>query len=340
MRAHLLAGPVAPRHLRHLTALCAVALMVCCLPALAAEAPSTEPMAPAPVEGEQASLETPAPATPEAAPADEGFWLGDAYRYGRAGLLERTARDLVAIPANIGRWDGTDWGVFLSITTIVGGMMVPFETSPDVYFQRASRENLGEWRNHTWGPITDTVVWGGIFVAMGSTFLVGHFDNRPVLLEATSLLSEAFLLGQISQFVFKFAMGREGPENGDGTGRILGPVAFFGLFPSGTPSGHASTFFALMGALNTYVDDWRLTAAMVPVGLIFGLTLVISEYHFASDVVWGAAMGYALGTWVVNHRRSNRALPKKGEQDLWQWLVMPTLDTRTGTAGAALTVVF
>lgn len=332
MRSILNAGPVSPRPF---PLPCALALMLCSLTSFAADPAraSDETVEPVPQQ-EEARL------TPSEAPSDDGFWLGDRYRYGRAGLLERTARDLVAIPANIVRWDGTDWGVFLSLTTIVGGMMVPFENSPDVYFQRASREHLGEWRNYTWGPVTDGVVWGGIFVAMGSTFLVGHFNDRPELLEATSLLSEAFLLGQISQFVLKFALGREGPENGDGTGRILGPAHFFRLFPSGTPSGHASTFFALMGALNTYVDDWRLTAAMVPVGLLFAFTLVISEYHFASDVVWGATMGYALGSWVVRHRRANRTLPRKGEQDLWQWLVMPTVDHRTGAVGGALTVVF
>lgn len=339
MRCHRSPGPVLGRPLSSLYAL---VLLLSSLTALAAEAgPVGDPAsegASSPAEGSSRPTEKSSNLVP--AESDDGFWLGDRYRYGRAGLLERTARDLVAIPANIGRWDGTDWGVFLSLTTIVGAMMVPFEDSPDVYFQRASREHLGEWRTHTWGPVTDTVVWGGIFVAMGSTFLVGHYQDRPQLLEATSLLSEAFLLGQVSQFVFKFATGREGPENGDGTGKILGPAHFFRLFPSGTPSGHASTFFALMGALNTYVDDWRLTAAMVPVGLLFAFTLVISEYHFASDVVWGATMGYALGSWVVRHRRANRALPRKGEQDLWQWLVMPTVDHRSGAVGGALTVVF
>ncbi|HLT29620.1 MAG TPA: phosphatase PAP2 family protein [Myxococcaceae bacterium] len=275
---------------------------------------------------------------PELSTPDHGFWLDDAYRYGRAGLLERVARDLVAIPAGVARWDAQDWGIFLSLATIVGGMMIPFDDHPDYWFQTASKQ-LGPWRNQTWTPITDVTVWGGIFVAISSTFLYGYINERHDLLEATSLMSEAFILGQIAQFVFKFALGREGPEDGDGLGRILGPAEFFRLFPSGTPSGHAMTFFALMGALNTYVDSPTLTLAMVPVGLVFAFTLVISDYHYLSDVVWGATMGYAIGNWVVRHRRSKPGTAHDSPN--WKdWLVTPWVNPRTGASGAALTVVF
>lgn len=297
-------------------------------------APPVEPEIPL----SEAPAKTEAETAPELSEPDEGFWMGDAYRYGRAGLFERVARDLVAIPAGMARWSAQDWGVFVSLATIVGGMMIPFEDHPDYWFQTASK-SLGSWRNHTWTPITDVTVWGGIFVAMSSTFLYGYLNGRHDLLEATSLMSEAFILGQIAQFVFKFALGREGPEDGDGQGKILGPAHFFRLFPSGTPSGHAMTFFALMGALNTYVDNPALTLSMVPVGLIFAFTLVISDYHYLSDVVWGATMGYAIGSWVVRHRRSKPGTAH--DKPNWKdWLVTPWVNPRTGASGAALTVVF
>jgi hypothetical protein len=38
----------------------------------------------------------------------EGIFLGDGYRWARMGVVQRVLLDLVAIPANVGRWDGTD----------------------------------------------------------------------------------------------------------------------------------------------------------------------------------------------------------------------------------------
>jgi membrane-associated phospholipid phosphatase len=281
----------------------------------------------------------PAPSSAGVLEPAPGLFLGDGYRYGERGFLERTALDLVAIPAGVSRWDGQDWGLFLSVSTIVFGMMVPFEDSFDVWVQDWVREELGPWRHQVWTHLTEGIVWGSILAALATTTWVGFQEDRPELLEMVSLMSEAFALGQIFQLVFKLSLGREGPMNGDARGVIHGPQASLGLFPAGTPSGHASSFFALLGAFVTYWDQPALTLAMVPVGLVFAASLVISDYHFISDVVWGGAMGYALGSWVVRHRRS-RPDKLRRPDGAGEWLVVPWFDHSRGAAGGAFTMAF
>jgi hypothetical protein len=74
-----------------------------------------------------------------------------------------------------------------------------------------------------------------------------------------------------------------------------------------------------------------LTVATQLVGGLFCLSLFVDDYHFMSDVLWGASMGWAVGEWVVRHRStryiSNAGVPIR---------VLPIIDVKR--SGAALTV--
>ena len=51
-----------------------------------------------------------------------------------------------------------------------------------------------------------------------------------------------------------------------------------------------------------YVDNLPLSLALHAFGLAFATTIILDDYHFLSDVIWGGAMGFAIGQWVVHHR--------------------------------------
>ena len=51
-----------------------------------------------------------------------------------------------------------------------------------------------------------------------------------------------------------------------------------------------------------HYDIMRVMACLAVVLLHLAATIVMDDYHFLSDVIWGGAMGFAIGQWVVHHR--------------------------------------
>ncbi len=262
-------------------------------------------------EATEAGSQAPSPAcrpieakAPRCGVSLPGPYLGDALRWPKADLPTRFLADLAAIPLNLPRWTGEDVGTFVLFATPVLFLMVGPDPVPDVQIQRWVQAIFGprEQRFQLWTPLGDVLVWSGIWSLVGAAWLHGTLAGAPEYLEMVSLMLEAFGLAQVYQLFFKFLLGREGPKDGDGLARIHGPAKFFELFPAGTPSGHVATLYALMGAAGTYWAKPWLYAALMGFGLLFSATIVIDDYHFVSDVLWGAAMGWYLGRWVVRHR--------------------------------------
>jgi membrane-associated phospholipid phosphatase len=250
-------------------------------------------------------------------------------RYPEATLPVRVLNDLWQIPAGMPAWDLDDWLAFGGTTAAVGAMMWPASPSVDVRIQRSVHRLLGKEHARLWTPIGDPLVWGAVWTATFGSLAVGFIQERSDLPEMVSLMVEAFAVAQLYQLVFKLSLGREGPENGEGLGVIYGPSASLRLFPSGTPSGHAATFYALAGVVSAYWREPLLTLALQGAGLVVCVTLVTDDYHFASDVLWGAAMGYAIGHWVVGHRaRIDRRVDIASTVQFF-----PFLDARTGLVG-------
>src|SRR5690606_16359130 len=62
--------------------------------------------------------------------------LGPEHRWSERNVFERTALDVVAIPANLGRWDSRDWLQLAGWTGAVGVLMFAGEPSADVRLNR------------------------------------------------------------------------------------------------------------------------------------------------------------------------------------------------------------
>jgi len=231
--------------------------------------------------------------------------LGERFRYGHMALVPRAFTDLVAIPANIPWWSASEWGPALSIGAAVTMMMFPvLGPSADARLQHWVDGRIGTLRPQIWNKFYDAMFW----VAVGSAgfgVLSWGWDHQDAgLLELVSLLVEGYSVSQLYHVAFKLLLGREGPENGEGQGAIRGPLWSLRLYPAGTPSGHVAGFYGLVGVLATYYDQPLITLAAHFVGLVLSALMVVSDAHFVSDCLWGAAMGYAVGDWVVRHRSS------------------------------------
>jgi membrane-associated phospholipid phosphatase len=64
----------------------------------------------------------------------------------------------------------------------------------------------------------------------------------------------------------------------------------------GFPSGHMMVVAALMAALCRYYPAWR--PCCIVVGILLGVALVATDYHFLGDVIAGAFFGVLAEVWV------------------------------------------
>ncbi len=267
------------------------------------------------------------------APASAALLTGPEWRWDQRSFLERTLADFVSIPTGVADWSHRDFEVFSLWSAGVLALMSG-EGPPDVALQDWSHATFGRpgTRFTFWGAPTDVGLWTAIG-AVGIGLLVhGSTKDAPREVELVSLAVEAFCVAQVFQLVPKLLLGREGPMNGQGRALIFGPSMGWRLFPAGTPSGHAATIYAVMGTVSTYVDSPWLTAALQAFGLVTSFFLVIDDYHFLSDVLWGASMGWSIGDWVVRHR-STLYRDVAGEPVR----LVPVIDPR---GGAALSMSF
>jgi membrane-associated phospholipid phosphatase len=259
--------------------------------------------------------------------------LGERFRQPNMNIALRIGADLVAIPANLDRWESHEVAQFLAVSAAVGTLMWtpnPPHPSLDVRIQNAIRLELGPVPNRSfvfWNHFNEIAIWPLIY---GPMFVLGGYglwQGDPEYWEVASLSLEAVAVGQAFHVFAKTVLGREGPEQGEGYGLIHGPLAGLRLYPSGTPSGHATTLYALVGVISTYANVWWADLLLHAGAAFLVTTLVVDDYHYASDVLWGGAMGYAVGAWVVRNRSSRFAFDSSGAT--WRLEAMP-IETKNG----------
>jgi membrane-associated phospholipid phosphatase len=115
--------------------------------------------------------------------------------------------------------------------------------------------------------------------------------------------------------------GRQRPEAAGGVDHWSGPIGFIKQFEKGQtglydsfPSSHAATAFSLatVVAMEYEKNTW-VGAAAYAVATGVGLSRVMLDKHWLSDVLVGAAIGHAIGRMVVrNHRRRYPFVPTVG----------------------------
>lgn len=301
--------------------------------------------------------EAPSSSAAPTAPAEppRGLFLGDDWRYHHStpwpwlrGLALRTLADLISIPSTVVSWSVGDWALFAAVTAPTLAAFVPIDgRSADARLQDVLHQARGANCDvaptgsavcqtarpasfHVWTPASNLAIGLTQVLTPLTLMLVGALAGHEKLLEASTLAAEAMLVAQAYHVTLKLLMGREGVLHGSGEGRFFGPTRL--SFPDGFPSGHSASLFALIGAYSTYVDAAWLHVVLLGVGGALATWLVLDDYHFASEVFFGAATGYLVGRWVVRHRK---ALPATGVT----WQAVTPVVSASG-AGLASTWTF
>jgi membrane-associated phospholipid phosphatase len=130
-------------------------------------------------------------------------------------------------------------------------------------------------------------------------YLVDRDDWRHLAISAGA----ALLLADSITLVAKEAIGRARPDNG-GDKNCFHAFRFNGRDDS-LPSGHTASSFALATVLAGETDNNYLATAYYLGATWVGVSRMIQDHHWASDVVLGAAVG-GLSGWSVRQSAAKK----------------------------------
>jgi hypothetical protein len=257
----------------------------------------------------------------------EGPYLGPKYSWAEMPVGKRVVWDVVAIPANIPRWGTGDWVQVGLLAGAVTGLMLPLEPSGDVALDRWIAANARPRLPTVWSGPMQGALWGSLAVGGLGTWWWAVEHERWDIAQGMSLMGEAVAVTQVYHLAFKLLIGREGPMDGSDEGRVLGPGRGIVYYPAGTPSGHSATLYAVMGAGFAYFDPpmWFQLASHVAVGSLVAFH-VVDRRHYLSETLWGSAMGWSIGQWVVRHRASPRHPPDLSAEIMARIVPLPLRD--------------
>lgn len=247
---------------------------------------------------------------PVSAPSSEaGFLRGESLRYDEANVFVRLFADIPAIPVSIVTWNATEWATFGAVSLSVGGLMLPLGPPPDQRLDDLVTEHVDPWMPDIWGTPFQVPLWATVAAGGGFTWLVAALRGERQLAESASLAGEALAATQIYHLTLKLSLGRE-----DETGKLRGFPESLSQFPAGTPGGHFATLYSLYGAMEAYWRPrWYVRVFAHTLLAAGALTHFLNHRHLLSDQIWGAAMGYSIGWWVVRNRSTRYEFDPTGE---------------------------
>lgn len=144
-----------------------------------------------------------------------------------------------------------------------------------------------QWRegDEVLGVMGDVFVQGPVLVGLYFWSIKAQDDE---LHDVTTTLMSAYAINGVSAVLLKVIVNTDRPSTEVEDGRY------------GFPSFHAASSFAMASVLNEYYG-WQVgVPAYLMAGLV-GWTRIDARHHDLSDVMFGAAMGYVIGTSVARH---------------------------------------
>jgi len=182
------------------------------------------------------------------------------------------------------RWDDSDW---MMASSVVGGTWMFLILDEEI------RDGFEDSRSSTTDDVSDIFepFGNGAFSipALAAFYIYGYL-GKDAKAERTALIAvESFLVTGLFTTVIKVAAGRHRPSTGDSSTSFDGFTTDHKSFPSG----HSATVFAIATVIaNEYEDVPYIKPISYGIATMTGLSRINDEKHWASDVFFGAALGY------------------------------------------------
>lgn len=158
----------------------------------------------------------------------------------------------------------------------------------------------------------DLLAFPGTVMIGGTLYAVGRLADRPRMADLGLHTTEAIVLGEVVNFLIKGLAGRARPYNDPtnphdfkfGRGFLRENYRSF-------PSGHSVAGFAAAAAVTAEISRewpdlrWWVGPALYSGATLVGISRMYGNYHWASDVIIGAAIGTFSGLKVVKYHHSH-----------------------------------
>ena len=137
--------------------------------------------------------------------------------------------------------------------------------------------------------------YGGVWYTIAgitlSTYIVGRLRDDEKMIDAGKALIGSQIITQIATSALKFAVRRRRPDGSERTS---------------FPSGHASASFALASTIDSLYGH-KIGIPLHAFAGFVAFTRLSDNKHFASDVLFGAALGTSIGMATAKvHKKQNR----------------------------------
>ncbi len=169
-------------------------------------------------------------------------------------------------------------------------------------------------------------------------YFLGLAKKDPKLAETGRLGAEAILASGTVTLVTKMASNRQRPLQGNGHGDFWASGARHWEFDSSFPSDHATASMALARVVAGEYPHWYVIIPAYGFAESVGISRILANQHFPSDVLIGQAVGFLAGGYVLNHRALYRTESKRRFFSRLTNSISPITDPRTTMIGASLEV--
>lgn len=190
--------------------------------------------------------------------------------------------------------------------------IVPFAaaTGAAIHYDAQAIQELGVDTNRE-DKFEKVSNYGGIYgpvAAAGVGYIAGAVRHDDYLRDTAVLSAEAMVDATLLDEGLKYAIDRQDPKQGDGTGKF---------WPHGTktwpdgqsmPSEHAINVWAFAHVVAARYNGIGTKLIVYSLATTVSASRVLAREHFPADVVVGSTLGYLIGGYVVHHRSGNAVL--------------------------------
>jgi membrane-associated phospholipid phosphatase len=190
-------------------------------------------------------------------------------------------------------WESSDWLKAGVVAGVTGGLFFVDRTIHD--FTQRNHSSVAN-KFATVGNDFGSPLY--ILPPVGAFYLYGYLSDDKKARKTTLLAVESFAITTLFTETIKVTAQRSRPNSGASPSTWNGP--HLSLKNVSFCSGHASTAFSVATVFaEEYKDTWYVPPIAYGLASLTGLSRVYSNEHWASDVFFGAVLGYFVGQSVI-----------------------------------------
>jgi membrane-associated phospholipid phosphatase len=222
-----------------------------------------------------------------------------------SGILD--AHDQVIAPFH---WNGTQWATFGVLAAGESALMFAGGDKSIQLWAQKNRNKTTDFLENNFGDPFGSGLYPGIII--GSAYIFGCAFHSDHLKKMAMLTAKSVAIAGTTTFVIKSLVERDRPfqDNPPNPLHWNGPK---GIFEHNSfPSGHTTVAFATAtGIAMAYPHPLIIPVLAYSLATVTALGRINGNWHWSSDVIMGAAIGYFTARLVYNHNNWWKCLQHK-----------------------------